>query len=275
MTGLRQSASVSAFDSTFDRMAPAYDARRPGYPDAVFETIEQYASLPSRPQVLEVGIGTGQATTQMAARGWSVTGIEPGAQLADTARSRFRRDEQVAITVATFEEADLDDDTFDLVASATAWHWIDPDVGYAKAHRVLRRGGSVALWWNAHVPDTPDPRWQPIRSVYECAAPELARLAPLTPDRPDYDPANELRMCGLFDGVEEQVFPFDVQYTTNEFLELIGTYASHRHLDATRRSRLDAELAATIDGKLEGTVTKPYEARLILGRRSTSGDERT
>ena len=129
------------------------------------------------------------------------------------------------------------------------------------------RGAALALWWNAHVPDTTDPRWAPIRTTYERAAPELARLAPLTPDRPDYDPANELRMCGLFDAVEEHRFAFEVRYTTHEFLELIGTYASHRHLDETRRSRLHTELVETIEGELGGTVIKPYEARVILGRR--------
>ena len=80
---------MSAFDGTFDRIAPVYDARRPGYPEPVFETIEKYAPLPPRPDVVEVGIGTGQATIQMAARGWSVTGIEPGAQLAETARKHY------------------------------------------------------------------------------------------------------------------------------------------------------------------------------------------
>jgi SAM-dependent methyltransferase len=261
---------VSAFDSTFDRVAPAYDARRPSHPDAVFETIEQYAALPSDPQVLEIGIGTGQATIQMAALGWSVTGLEPGAQLVETARARLAGNGRFTVTIATFEDVDLADHQFDLVASGTAWHWVDPAVGYVKAHRVLRREGTLALWWNAHVPDTTDPRWTPIRLAYEREAPELARLAPLTPDDPDYDPANELRTCGLFDAVEEHVFPFRVRYTTNEFLALIGIYASHRHLDPTRRGRLHDALVEVVDGELGGTAVKPYEARLILGRRTAN-----
>ena len=106
--------------------------------------------------------------------------------------------------------------------------------------------------------------------AYERTAPELARLAPLTPDRPDYDPAEELRTSGLFDEVEQHAFVPSVRYTANEFLELISTYASHRHLDPTRRERLHAELARTVDEELAGTVTKPYEARLILGRKIRS-----
>jgi SAM-dependent methyltransferase len=255
-------------DNTFDAVALTYDAIRPTYPDAVFDTIEAYlSSIVQHPHVLEVGVGTGQATLQMAARGWRVFGVEPGAQLASTARSRLAAYDLVTVTTATFEAVDAAEASFDLVASATAWHWVDPTVGYAKAHRVLNRDGAIALWWNAHVPDTTDPRWEPVRTAYERAAPELARLARLTPDRPDDDPAGELHDCGLFESVEQHIFAFSLAYTAREFLDLISTYASHRHLDPPRKQRLFDELTHAIDAELGGTVVKPYEAQLVLGSR--------
>ncbi|HEY5011635.1 MAG TPA: class I SAM-dependent methyltransferase [Acidimicrobiia bacterium] len=258
---------MAEHDNTFEAVAPTYDAIRPAYPEAVFDTIESYLSSVARhPHVLEVGVGTGQATVQMAAREWRVFGVEPGAQLAATARSRLAAHDLVTVATATFEAIDVADASFDLVASATAWHWVDPKVGYAKAHRVLEPDGAIALWWNAHVPDTTDPRWEPVRTAYERAAPELARLARLTPDRPDYDPAGELHDCGRFEAVEQHIFSFSLAYSAREFLDLISTYASHRHLDPPRRQRLVAELTDVIDGELGGTVVKPYEAQLVLAR---------
>jgi SAM-dependent methyltransferase len=254
-------------DNTFDAVAQTYEAIRPSYPEALFDAIESYWSDGrSRPRVLEVGVGTGQATLQMAARKWPVFGVEPGAQLAATARSRVASSNLVTVATATFEEVDVADASIDIVASATAWHWVDPKLGYRKAHRVLDRRGAIALWWNAHVPDTTDPRWEPVRSAYERVAPELARLARLTPDRPDYDPVGELHECGLFDAVEQHVFAFEISYAAAEFLQLISTYASHRHLDPLRKQRLYDDLTSTINGELGGTVVKPYEAQLILGR---------
>jgi SAM-dependent methyltransferase len=261
--------------SRFDGVAKTYDAVRPGYPSAVFDAIRDYAELPdSRPalRVLEVGIGTGQATTPMCARGWHVVGIEPGANLAAVARDRLADCAHIEILTATFESARVEPASFDVVASATAWHWVDPGVGYEKAARALRADGVIALWWNAHVPDTAGPRWAPIRRTYEQVVPELAQLARLTPDRPDYDPAAELRACGWFSGVERRVFPFSVDYTAGAFLALLDTYASHQQLGAARRRELYERLTRVIDGELGGTVTKPYEALLVLGRLVGSRD---
>ena len=63
-----------------------------------------------------------------------------------------------------------------------------------------------------------------------------------------------------------------MQYTTDEFLALIDTYASHRVLDDAHRAELHRRLRHAIDDELGGSVTKPYEAVLVLGRRVGSRD---
>jgi SAM-dependent methyltransferase len=253
--------------SRFDGVADTYDAVRPRYPGAVFDAIVEYGRLPERPDVLEIGIGTGQATAQMGARGWRVTGIEPGAKLAAVARDRLAAFPAVSVMTTTFEAADIAAGAFDVVASATAWHWVDPVAGYKRAARCLRPDGVIALWWNAHVPDTLDTGWAPIRRTYEAVAPALATLARLTPDRPDYDPVAELAESAWFVDVEARVFPFSIGYTAEEFTALLDTYASHQVLDEADRLELYRRLTHVIGAELGGTVTKPYEALLVLGRR--------
>ena len=256
---------MSGWD-TFDRAAAAYNAVRPNYPVELFDCIRAYSpALPTAPNVLEIGIGSGQATRQMAVAGWHVLGVEPGADLAATARAELVSFDNVRVETARFEDLEAPWHTFDLVTAATAWHWIDPAIGIPKAARLLRPDGALALWWNAHVTDTPDPGWVPIRRVYEDVAPHLARLAPLTPDRVDYDPAAELRAAVEFTDIEQHRFPFEVTYTATEFLALIGTYASHRPLAEDVRAELHRRLEETIDRDLDGVVTKPYECLLVLG----------
>jgi SAM-dependent methyltransferase len=46
--------------------------------------------------------------------------------------------------VASFEDL-ADTGPFDLIVSATAFHWVDSGVGLAKAARLLRPGGWLAL----------------------------------------------------------------------------------------------------------------------------------
>jgi len=238
---------------------------RPAYPNAVFDQITSYASaIPVAPSVLEIGAGSGQATRQMLSRGWRVVALEPGADLAEAARTDLVEFDHFEVRTSRFEDTDLPDGSFDLVTSATAWHWVDPSIGIPKTARLLRPGGTVALWWNAHVPDTTDPGWRPIRHVYEQIAPHLARLAPLTPDRPDYDPVAELTASPWFTNIEQHDIPFTVSYTAAEFVALIGTYASHRELDERTRQRLHTALNDIINTELGGSVTKPYNCLLVL-----------
>lgn len=257
---------ISAHATPYDAVAATYEAVRPAYPEDVFRAIVEYAGLPSRPRVLEVGAGTGQATRQMVARGWQVDAVEPGVELITAARANGGGD-GVRFHNARFEDVRVENETFDVVTAATSWHWTAADVSYRKARDALRLGGAIALFWNAHVPDTAQPDWAPIRRAYLDVVPELADLAPLTPDRPDYDPVAELEACGWFESIEHRVFPFEVSYTADHFLDLLDTYASHCVLDDERRSRLYDRLRTTIRDELGGKVVKPYRAVLVLGRR--------
>ncbi|GMA63001.1 hypothetical protein GCM10025859_34410 [Alicyclobacillus fastidiosus] len=57
---------------------------------------------------------------------------------------------------------------FDLVFTATAWNWIDPEVKYVKAWQVLRRGGHLTFWNATHVfPEHEDPFFREIQDVYD------------------------------------------------------------------------------------------------------------
>ncbi|MEO1059660.1 MAG: class I SAM-dependent methyltransferase [Actinomycetota bacterium] len=254
--------------SVYDRQARSYASARPDYPADVFTTIARYANLGVGARVLEIGAGTGQATTTMVNRGWRIDAVEPGEQLIAQAQRRFVG-QPVQFHQGRFEHVWFDHGAFDVVAAGTSWHWVDPSVSYQRAFELLRPGGTIALFWNAHVPDTHLPQWEPIRETYLKVAPDLARLAPLTPDRHDYDPIAELEASGLFDDIKDHRFGFQINYTCDGFLALIDTYASHEVLAAPVRERLHEQLRTAIDTQLDGTVTKPYETLLVLGTAST------
>jgi SAM-dependent methyltransferase len=259
---------------TFDAVASSYDVVRPDYPVEVYEAIESFVGL-STPRVLEVGIGSGQATQQMVVRDWVVVGVEPGADLAALAAERLASSQRVALIEAKFEDVDLAGENFDVVAAATAWHWVDPTVGYQLAAEALKPSGVLTLWWNAHVTTPGNQDWDPIRDAYLRVAPELADLARLTPDRPGYDPAAEVSACGLFGDVQVESFHFAVRYPAEQFIALTHTYASHGSLTPSRRELLDDALRDTINEELGGTVRKPYEAYLVLARRDEASRRTT
>jgi SAM-dependent methyltransferase len=76
--------------------------------------------------------------------------VELGARLAALARDNLGGYANVTIEVNSFENAELGSGDFDLVLSATAFHWVDPRSAIRKS-LVFRPGGCLALVTNAHV----------------------------------------------------------------------------------------------------------------------------
>lgn len=127
----------------FDEVAAEYDRRRPAYPDELIDHACHVAGLERGDAVLEVGCATGQLTRSLVARGLHVTAVEPGRRLVSLAERNV--DDQVRFVNARFEDAELPHGHFRAVFSAAAFHWIDPDVGWGKAARLLAPGGTLAL----------------------------------------------------------------------------------------------------------------------------------
>jgi ubiquinone/menaquinone biosynthesis C-methylase UbiE len=128
----------------FDGVAELYDASRRAYPRMLVDFMFGTARLGERGRVLEVGCGTGQLTGQLARHGCDVTAIDIGPSMITAARRRLAG-APVAFEVVSFEDFAEDDGSFDLLVSATAFHWVDPEVKFDKTARLLRPGGWLAL----------------------------------------------------------------------------------------------------------------------------------
>jgi SAM-dependent methyltransferase len=129
----------------FDEVPELYDRNRPSYPDELFADLVAITGMDRRSSVLEVGCGTGQATRPLAALGLPVTAIEPGGGLAALARQRLAGFGSVEVENSTFEEWDDRGRRFDVLVAASAWHWVDPSIGWRRAHDLLHPGGWMAL----------------------------------------------------------------------------------------------------------------------------------
>jgi len=129
----------------FNEMAAQYDRHRPAYPDELIDHACEVAGVGRGDVVLEIGCGTGQLTRGLADRGLRVVAVEPGRRLAALAERNLEGAGEVEFVDARFEDAPLPRGRFQAVFSASAFHWVDPDVGWEKAARVLAPGGTLAL----------------------------------------------------------------------------------------------------------------------------------
>jgi ubiquinone/menaquinone biosynthesis C-methylase UbiE len=128
----------------FDGVADRYQDCRSGYPPELVQFVVESARLRPGSAVLEVGCGTGQLTEQLVASGLAVTAIDIGAAMVGAARRRVTS-AAVSFEVAPFEAFAAPDASFEAIVSATAFHWIDPEVKFAKPARLLTAGGWLAL----------------------------------------------------------------------------------------------------------------------------------
>ena len=119
-----------------------YDRARPDYPSRVYEILTARCGLRPGAATLEIGPGNGLATRRLLALGADpLVAVEPDERLAAYLSEQLRAEGHVIdLRVEAFEEAELDGSSFDLVVSATAFHWLNQPVALTKVGRVLRPG---------------------------------------------------------------------------------------------------------------------------------------
>lgn len=166
----------------FDAIADAYERHRPSYPDELVDAACKAAGLQASDRVLEVGCGTGKLTRALVARGLNVLALDPGAKMIDYTR-RAIAPRAAQLVEARFEDAELPAGQFAAVFSAAAFHWVDPDVGWAKAAAVLRPKGSLVLMGYCGVSEELTRAHEAeLMGAVERVAPEIAATFPLPRD---------------------------------------------------------------------------------------------
>jgi SAM-dependent methyltransferase len=126
----------------FGSSADAYERGRPGYPAAAIRWIARQLRLQEGVTVVDLAAGTGKLGRAIAATGARVIAVEPV--------KAMRRAIGLGLEAVegTAEAIPLPDGSVDLVTVGQAFHWFDGDAALAEIHRVLRPGGSLALFWN-------------------------------------------------------------------------------------------------------------------------------
>ena len=142
---VRQDVTVRPPDDirlSFNEAAEVYDLVRPSYPADLFDVLFQM--LPTDPEIVEVGPGTGQATKDLLARTASVHAIEIGPAMAARLRSNLPSD-RLRVTVGDFEDVIVAPCSADSVFASTAYHWISRAAQTDRSTAILRRGGIMAI----------------------------------------------------------------------------------------------------------------------------------
>jgi 2-polyprenyl-3-methyl-5-hydroxy-6-metoxy-1,4-benzoquinol methylase len=129
-------------------IAVTYDEIRPSYPEKLIEDIITKTGIKFSDRLLEIGAGTGKATIQFAKKGFAVHAIELGEDMAEILKKKCADYEKVTLNIAPFELwASKDNDKYDMIYCAQAFHLLDPKLKYEKCHKLLKDSGYLVLFW--------------------------------------------------------------------------------------------------------------------------------
>ncbi|MBI2051597.1 class I SAM-dependent methyltransferase [Candidatus Roizmanbacteria bacterium] len=250
---------------TFNQVARLYDEVRPGYSSQLYKDLLAYTNLTKKAKLLEIGCGTGQATLPLAKEGFDILCLEKGSALANVAKEKLHPYKNVRIIATSFEEYELQKNYFDLVFAATSFHWIDPDIKYKKSSRVLKTGGTLAVFWNKHIKNDnwPDDKFfEEVQTIYQKFAPELVNLSnPMDEERNSNKKAVS---TGLFTEPMSYRYLWTEIYSAEKYIKLLNTYSDHLTLEHEQRMKLYDSIRALINLKFNGKITKHYETILNL-----------
>ena len=247
----------------FGQVADVYDRVRPGYPEQLVDDVLGYADGAPAP-ALEVGAGTGKATTAFAARSLPVTALEPDPAMAAVLRRRVAGLPGVTVVVSSFEEY-RPQRRFGLLFCADAWHWTEPAVRWQRAAGALRERGTLALFWHGDrfIDDAVTAAFV---DVHNRCAPDLVSTEILSPPPGQLTttwPYTELVAVPEFGDVAVREYPWLLTLSRADHLALLSTRSIYRIMPEGRRTAVfDA-----LDRALPDEVALAVTTTLYLARR--------
>lgn len=174
----------------FTNSADDYERSRPSYPATAIDFLVRTLGLEPGRTVVDVAAGTGKLTRLLVPSGATVVAVEP----VDAMRAILREQcPSVDVRVGTAE--DLPVAHADAITVAQAFHWFDGAAALAAFHRVLPRGGRLAVVYNERKPGWADEVYAVIR-----------RLREAVPQREDGDWRAALATTDMFSPPERVEF---------------------------------------------------------------------
>lgn len=235
---------------TFDTVADIYEKLRPGYVDELYQTIFNYKPINNTSSVVEIGIGGGQATLPFLQTGCNLTAVDYGENFCKICREKFKEYPSFSAISGKFEDIDMGDE-YDLIYSASAFHWIPEEIGYKKVYDMLKDGGVFARFANHPYRDKGKSELsEEIDQIYAEYYYKYHNKEPETPveytEQQAHDRALIAEKYGFTD-IQYKLFYRTRTFTAKEYITLLGTYSDHIAIEETIRNEFFSKIEEAIN----------------------------
>ncbi|KKW01574.1 MAG: hypothetical protein A2898_03580 [Candidatus Kerfeldbacteria bacterium RIFCSPLOWO2_01_FULL_48_11] len=241
---------------TFGKIPQHYDKSRIGYPKKLFRDIIRYAKLAKKDPILEIGIGTGLATIPFARLGNPITANDISYTLIRLAKKKLKKYRNISYVIGQFEKARLPSNRYGLMYSAQTFHWIDPGARFSKTSRLLKKGGTLALFWNAHWYD---------RGVGKMALKIHNKYSRAKGGKADEIIQQLFRDRRFTNGVSRQ-YRFTVKITRQQYIDMQTSYSWYIALSKKRKEVALAELTDKLRS-YPNPMRIPMRTKFVMARK--------
>ena len=241
---------MNSLNWTFNTVADTYEKLRPGYVDELYHTIFNYKPINNRSRVVEIGIGGGQATLPILKTGCNLTAVDYGENFCEICRTKFEEYPNFSAVSGKFEDIDLGGE-YDLIYSASAFHWIPEEIGYNKVFDMLKKGGVFARFANHPYRDKGKPELSAeMDRIYAEYYYKYHNKEPKSHAEYTEQQAHERAL------IEEKYGFTDIQYklfyrtrtfSAKEYIMLLGTYSDHIAIEEKVRTEFFSKIEAAIN----------------------------
>ncbi len=255
--------------NTFSKVIQDYDTARPGYPQELYDTVISIAGIETEAKVLEVGAGTGQATDLFLQGDYRTDLLEVSDEQVAFLKQKYGENSKVAVKKDYFEQYETEK-KYDLIYSATAFHWVDSSVGYPKAWEMLKPGGTMAVFWHmSSVTYYAGGIFDGLNKLKQKYLPQGS----LGFDAEGIQRVKEKRIAqiqsgGYFGTPEIYEYRWIDTYDAERYVTLLNTYSGTQTLSEEKRGAYLAEVRAYINEN-GGKVELPQHVMLYLVRRES------
>ncbi len=262
--------AMKGLEWTFDTVAFTYEKLRPGYVKELYQTLFKYIPINENSNVVEVGSGGGQATTPILTTGCRLTAVEYGEQFSELLKEKFKEYQNFSVITGKFEDTVFEDNAFDLVFSASAFHWVPEKTGYEKVFSMLKSGGAFARFANHPYHNTGNPALsQEIEEIYDQYYNKYyhKERKPIS-EYTEQQAREQAMIAGKygFSDISYELFYRERIFSAEEYIELLGTYSDHIAIIENIRTEFFAKIEEAIN-KHGGMITIYDTIDLQLARK--------
>jgi len=259
----------------FDQIVVNYDKVRWDYPVELFADIMKYSGK-GKKEALEIGAGTGKATTPFLNAGYHVTAVEMGANMSAFLLEKYKGNNKFNVIPAAFEDAKLEEGSYDLIYAASAFHWVDAEIGCPKVFRLLKPSGTFTLLRNNVYTADGEALYEEIQAAYK----KYYFSYYTSKERWSRNSYNDLmEPSGILQGFGFQdlgaygfgdifmkFYEKTFTYSANDYVALMDTMSDHRDLPEDNRAALYTGIKEAII-KHGGQYSQDTVFTLYMGRK--------